>query len=98
VLAIGYWFSGVQAVEHATRVARRLCDEHRVQLLDQTVAQVRLRLRRDHTGRLRWLRDYRFEFTDDGERRSEGFVSTMAGRVLSARLELADHTLHESIE
>lgn len=97
-LVAWFWFSSFQAKEHAIRIARRLCDRHQVQLLDQTVVQVRIRPRRDGSGRLRWLRDYRFEFTVDGEVRSEGFITLLAQRVIAAQLELEGHTLHDSTE
>ena len=73
--------------------ARNACERHGLQLLDETVAQIKLRLRRDRSGRVRLWRCYRFEFSGDGERRLHGEVILLGRRVLSLNLEQEDGML-----
>ncbi len=75
------WWDGSRSRELAIEHARRVCQHHGVQLLDQTVARVRSRLVRDHTGRRRIERLYRFEFSSEGAIREGGEVS-MIGQQL----------------
>lgn len=97
VLALLGWgfYSGTIAKEAAVQAAKRACERHRQQLLDQTVVLRRLRLRRDHSGRLRLLRLYGFEFSGDGESRHRGEVELLGQRPLSCNLELDGFTLYE---
>ena len=69
-----YWVGSIQAKELAVTVARRGCEQHGVQLLDQTVALRRTRLARNTGGSL-WLeRHFRFEFSEGGNDRNFGQV------------------------
>lgn len=87
VLLAWLWFGGVQAKEAALRVAQRLCDEHGVALLDQTVTLKRVRLRRDRAGRLRLRRDYLFEYSHDGATRCTGALALLSRRLLGSRMD-----------
>ncbi|MGM0594400.1 MAG: DUF3301 domain-containing protein [Pseudomonadota bacterium] len=80
------WYSGTVVREAAVRHARRLCQSHGQQLLDETVSLQGIRLKRDRTGRVRLLRRYGFEFSDDGERRHHGELSLMGQRLLASDL------------
>lgn len=86
VAALGYWLNAMRSLELARAAGQRACREAQVQLLDDTVEVIRVRLRRDPGGRLAFCRSYRFEFTDDGDRRHRGQV-TIHGR----------YTLHLSL-
>ncbi|MGD8827785.1 MAG: DUF3301 domain-containing protein [Gammaproteobacteria bacterium] len=77
----------------ALRASRRACDEMGYQFLDETVALQRWRLRRDNGGRLRFLRCFRFEFSEQGADRGQGEVETLGDRVVGLRMDLADHSL-----
>ena len=57
------------AAELAAFYGRRACGEAGVQWLDHTAILERITLRRDSEGRLRWLRRYRFEYSQRGEDR-----------------------------
>lgn len=80
---IAFWISGRLAAERATVHGQRACAHAGVQWLDQTVHQVRLRVRRNPAGTLCWERQYRFEYSDGGEDRHAGLV-TMLGGAMSA--------------
>ncbi len=77
-----FWSSGRDAAERATEHGRRACENAGVQWLDQSVHQVRLRLRRNAAGRLHWERQYRFEYSTGGQDRHAGLI-TMLGTTLS---------------
>lgn len=88
--AIGGWiWRGMGLHDHALRIARRHCQQAGVQLLDESVALVRLRPGRGRFGRPGIKRRYAFEFTVTGERRYAGFVE-LHGQTLQ-RVELAPH-------
>jgi hypothetical protein len=77
LLASLIWFGAgtLRMREHALDAARFACERHRLQFLDESVHCIYLRPARDHEGRLRWRRVYRFEFTDNGEERRRGHVT-----------------------
>ena len=83
---VAYWLDAMRGYELARAAGKRACQEAGVQLLDDTVELVRLRLRRTHGGRLAWLREYRFEFSDDGAMRHRGQVTLLGRRVLHLAL------------
>ena len=78
-----FWISGRAAAENATLHSRQACKHAGVQWLDQSVHQVRLRLKRNPEGRLCWERQYRFEYSNGGDDRHAGLV-TMLGGALSS--------------
>lgn len=57
------WSSARAAAELAAFHGRRACGEAGVQSLDHTAILERISLRHDGEGRLRWLRRYRFEYS-----------------------------------
>ena len=87
-----YTFQALRIRELALQAARRSCDREGVQLLDQTVSMQRLSLSRDATGSWRVWRQYRFEYTVDGEERERGNVIMLGNRLQA--LVMAEHTLH----
>src|SRR6478609_6740079 len=67
ILAGAYaWQNALRARERARELGSDLCMQANVQLLDQTVALQRMRLIRGPRG-LRLRRDYRFDFSIDGQ-------------------------------
>lgn len=90
-----YWYDTNLARETAMMAARRACQRHGQQLLDETVVLTRVRPRRDHSGRVRWQRHYSFEFSGDGEQRRSGEVSLLGRRITGLILALDEHTLYE---
>jgi len=75
IAAAAFWFSGRAAAERATEHGRRACKHAGVQWLDQSVHQVRLRLRRSDRGRLAWERQFRFEYSTGGQDRHAGLIT-----------------------
>lgn len=80
-LAIWFWRDTLSAREAGIRAARAACQADGLQLLDDTVATLRLRLVRDDDGRLRWQRVYGFEYSDTGNNRRAGSVTLVADQV-----------------
>ena len=78
-----FWSSSRAAAERAIVYGRQACQRAGVQWLDQSVHQIRLRLRRDSQGRLRWERQFRFEYSTGGEDRHAGLI-TLHGILLTA--------------
>jgi hypothetical protein len=76
LLAIAYkvWQVSLDAREAANRIARETCSQAVVQFLDDTVAFAGFRLRRNERGRMRLLRTYTFDYTNDGFARAQGFI------------------------
>jgi hypothetical protein len=67
------WLDALKARERALALARAHCERQGVQLLDDTVALVRLRPAW-RSGRLRWRRHYGFEFADGSDWRRHGVI------------------------
>ncbi|MEM9303232.1 MAG: DUF3301 domain-containing protein [Pseudomonadota bacterium] len=80
------WLDTARARDLARQLARRLCDESKVQLLDQTVA-----LRRTWPvrvgGRLMLERGFSFEFSEDGAHRLHGQLTMVGVRLRHAVLD-----------
>lgn len=71
-VAYAWWNAARAASEHAIEVGRSACRAADVQLLDQTVHAIGLRLRRRDDGRLGLERSFRFEYSHDGMDRQRG--------------------------
>ena len=83
VAGIVFWFDGRAAAERAVEHGRRACRHAGVQWLDQSVHQVRLRVARDHDGRLRLERQFRFEYSDGGQDRHAGLITMLGSQLAS---------------
>jgi hypothetical protein len=84
----GYWIEAMRSKELACAAARRACQEHDAQFLDETVQLTRARLRRDTAGRIAMFRQYRFEFTSDSAVREHGELAMLGRRVIHISLGL----------
>jgi len=86
--AVGwFWFDSLRALEVARRAGQRVCGEANVQFLDDTVARVALALVRDRFGSRVLRRTYRFEFSETGNTRLEGWLILLGDRVESVTME-----------
>jgi hypothetical protein len=85
----GFWYDSMRAREAALDSARRATEAADCQLLDATVSLEALRPAREAGDMLRLRRVYRFEFSDDGQRRLEGRVTLHGNR--PQRVELEPH-------
>ena len=77
----------LRAREAAIEAARCACAGDGVQLLDDTVMMVSLRIRRGEGGRAVLRRVYQFEFSDTGNNRLAGAVTLAGPRVDTLYLE-----------
>ena len=84
------WWDGLKKRELAVQAARALCQRAGVQFLDETVALKRLRMRRDEQQRMRFFREFAFEYSSSGDDRLPGRVYLLGDRVVEVNLiELA---------
>ena len=79
------WLDSLRVREIAFAAARRACLASGVQLLDESVAFVNMRLARDEDGRMQLQRGYFFEFSRSGDERLIGAVFTRGREVLAVR-------------
>lgn len=84
------WASSLKAREATEARCRQICEEMRVQFLDQTVALAKILPGRDANGRLTLRRWYSFEFSTDGGDRRHGSASLLGHVVELVRLEMPD--------
>lgn len=94
VTVAGYWLSAMHAKDIAIAEARHECKLCDVQFLDHTVQLIKLSLSRDATGQWRLWREYRFEYSDDGEARRSGRLSLLGQRVVRIALETFNPVIH----
>ncbi len=90
LVLLGMWFWRARgARELALLATRRYCEQHAVQLLDDTVALRGFGWKRDAHGRLRPWRAFAFEFTATGDERYRGRTLMLGNRL--ERVELPPH-------
>lgn len=75
------WAESRAASELAQRLGRDACAAAGVQWLDHSVMLTRLGLRRDDEGRLRVLRQYRFDYSWRGDDRQQGSLALLGRRL-----------------
>ena len=89
-----YWYTAQQAKTNAVYYARRECEKQDVQLLDETVQQIKFSMSRNHQHRWRFWREYRFEYSVDGTNRCEGRLILLGHRLLRTALETSKPVIH----
>lgn len=82
-----FWFSSLRALEVARNAGKHACDIAQVQFLDDTVASIAMALVRNESGRRVLRRTYRFEFSETGNTRLEGWVILLGSQVESVTME-----------
>ena len=87
---IGSWYHVLRLRERATAHARRLCEQHGVQLLDDSVALHRLRLNW-RRGALHVMREYRFETSRGGDDRQPASVRLLGDRIVGESMPAPHH-------
>ncbi len=92
---IGAWMKLSSAREHATREARVQCQQHGVQLLDETVGLRRVRLRRVN-GQRHLERCYGFEVSVDGHDRAPGRLWMIGRSLTSLSLPSIEHPVDDA--
>lgn len=84
-----FWLDSLRAREIATGISRAACERRGLQFLDQTVSLVRLGLRRTGGG-LRLRRVYRFDFSEEGVGRRDGYLVLVGVDLVELSLGLPD--------
>ena len=94
VTLVLYWLSAIHAKDLAIAAARRECRLCDVQFLDHTVQLVKIWFSRDQAGQLRFWRQYKFEYTDDGNTRRQGKLTLLGQRVSNVTMETFNPVIH----
>jgi hypothetical protein len=84
---LGFWWDSLGARQAARKAGRQACERKGMQFLDDTVVISRLSLQRDSRGRLKFYRQYRFEYSLSGEDRLPGQVDLLGKQVLHVEME-----------
>jgi hypothetical protein len=85
-----FWFDAQRSQEIAKAICKQVCGQLHLQLLDDTIALVRVRLKHNSRGRFNVQRTYQFEFSEQGNNRQQGTV-IMRGIALEL-LEMPGYT------
>ena len=80
-----WWYHVLRLREHVTAHARKLCEAHGLQLLDDSVALHRLRIRR-RGGALSIHREYRFDTSTGGDDRRTASLTLVDNRITASSL------------
>ncbi len=94
--AVVLWLKLSSARERAMREARRQCEQHGLQLLDESVGLRAVRLRRIH-GVRRIERGYAFDVSIDGDDREHGQLWMIGNSVSGLKLPTTEAASAESI-
>lgn len=94
VTLVLYWLSAMHAKDFAIMSARRECKLCDVQFLDQTVQLAKISVSRDESGQWRLWREYKFEYTDDGDSRRRGRLTLLGQRVMRITMETFNPVIH----
>ena len=73
-LGTWFWLDTLKSRERAKLICKQTCRELKLQLLDDTIALVRMGLKRNNNGKLIIQRLYQFEFDDGNNKRQTGRV------------------------
>ena len=84
---LGFWWDSLGARQAARLAGRQACERQGMQFLDDTVAISRLRIQRDNRGRMKFYRQYRFEYSQNGEDRLPGLVDVLGKQVLLVEMK-----------
>jgi hypothetical protein len=78
-----FWLSGRAAAERATAIGQQACARAEVIWLDHSVHLLHMRLRRGSNGWLTWERDFRFEYSYEGDDRAHGHMTLRGHQLIS---------------
>ena len=92
LLGMIYWWDTSAAKDRARLAAKQQCELQDLQLLDDTVALKKTRLKRDYRGHISFLRQFTFEFSSDGEQRTQGELHLLGKKMTHLHLEV--HRVH----
>jgi len=69
-----FWLDTLKSRERAKLICKQSCRELKLQLLDDTIALIRIALKRNNHGKLIVQRLYQFEFDDGNNQRQTGRI------------------------
>lgn len=75
-LLVLLWVDSLRNRERATRICKTACQRYEVQFLDQTIVLTKLSLRWTRQG-IRLRRVYRFEYSEFGTDRLDGYIAML---------------------
>ncbi len=82
-----YWWHSTRCKEIAIAHCQRVCDQAQVQLLDSTVSQQKLWLRRNASnGHIELCRLYTFEYYASNESREYGYLAMLGRQIVDTAL------------
>lgn len=84
------WQSNMRSKELAFEAAKALCEEHHVQLFDQTVSLRQVKLKRLVDGRMAFFRAYEFDYGTDSTTRYRGKIITHGHEIIQASLKFQE--------
>ena len=73
--------------DRAIALAKQHCEHQDVQLLDDTIALLSVKLKRDHRGNVGVTRSFEFEFTSTGDQRYQGELILHGKKLLHVELQ-----------
>jgi len=86
-VALLLWWETLAVKELALQAVRKQCQQHELQLLDQSIALRKFWLRRNNQGRVVVQRVYQFEFSYTGEERNRGQIEMLGRQVGKVNLD-----------
>jgi hypothetical protein len=92
-----YWWDTMQSKEIAKNAGKKVCSQHGVQFLDETVEKKKVWVRRNSQGRVELCRIFFFEFATDGEQRYQGRVVILGNQVSDVEMDayrITERDLH----
>lgn len=82
-----FWWNSMLARQNARAAASNVCQNYKLQLIDDTVERIKIGFVRDANGHLVFQRTYHFEFTTDGSRRYGGAIVMRGRHVIDVKLD-----------
>lgn len=88
-MGLGAWIWWIDRgiKQYAFQYVKQHCEQRQVQLLDENIRQSQIKIIRDSKGSLKLYRQFHFEFTSTGERRHQGHLEMMGGKVIGIELD-----------
>ena len=96
-LILVFWISTMNSRDAARKCVRLFCDNHGIQLLDQTVALQHLRFTRKASGNLGFVRIFRFDYSDNGFERQDGMIWMRGDQPVRISLRSGDRQILEDL-
>ena len=87
VIIAWFWLDSTKVLERARSVGAKMCLKNQVQFLDDTVHQSKFRFGKNSYGQLKFVRTYKFEFTNNEYQRYRGELVFAGYELISSEME-----------